>query len=142
MTTNRLFHGFGLLVVLVTAALLAIPVAISTLNVAPTIQGLIAPSSSRPDPVAAEQARLAFRRGEWNAGGEDIYTPLDLHDRQTSAAAAELRDPEVQRFIRYADQISTDLASQAWLNQRRGEWNEGTTELDVEQSRIAWRLAK
>jgi len=96
MTTNRLFNGFGLLVTLVVVGLLALPVAVGSLKVAPTMQALF------------------------------------------GLAAIEHQDPEIQRFIRYADQIS---AAQARLDQRRGEWNAGAADIDVEQSRIQWRAA-
>ena len=72
----------------------------------------------------AEQARLEFRRGEWNTG-YSLYAPLDAHERHASA---------------------NDAAGQARLEFRRGEWYAGNStaspEFDVEQARIGWRAGK
>ena len=125
MTINRLFNGLGWLVAL-AVGLLAIPVAISTLKVSPGALAIFSPGAGQANVAAIEQARLEFRRGEWYAGSETVNALLDLHDRQTSAAAYELQDPEVQRFIGYADQVSAALAAQTFLDQRRGEWYAGS----------------
>lgn len=115
MTTNRLYTVFSLitLLALVSAGAIAIPMLVGSLNTPPNTVS-----------VSAEQARLEFRRGEWNAGSENIYTALDQHERHAAAAAD---DPEIKRFIAYA----SALAEQTRLDQRRGEWYAGYTTVGV-----------
>ncbi len=55
---------------------------------------------------AAEQARVAFRRGEWNAGNVNIYAPLDAHDRHPDVAAGEALPLEFQRYLWYGGQAA------------------------------------
>jgi hypothetical protein len=105
MTTNRLFSGFNLLVILalVAAALLAIPLAVSTLHLAPSTVAIVGPGASDPNPISADQARFEFRRGEWFGGREDIYSsgkPVELefqrylwYHGQSSATAEPVVDP-------------------------------------------------
>ena len=115
MSTNRLYTVFSLitLLALVSAGAIAIPMLVGSLNTAqntvsvsaeqarldqrqgewhagqaavsvdPEIARFVAYSSA-----LAEQARLAFRRGEWHAGSENIYAPLDQHERNASVTAA------------------------------------------------------
>jgi len=124
MTTNRVYALFGLIVIL---GLAGAGVLTSLLSVAHSPSANAGQAVSAPNQIMAEQARLDQRRGEWNAGSENIYAPLDEHDRHQSAPAA-------------------DAAEQALLDQRRGEWNAGQAPkpagFDVEQARIQWRASK
>lgn len=85
-------------------------------------------SDRHPIDVAAlaEQARIEFRRGEWNAGTAASSAALDQSDRHPIDAAA--------------------LAEQARIEYRRGEWSTGggasAAAFDVEQARLQWRAAK
>jgi hypothetical protein len=116
MTTNRLYALFGLITLLALGLVgaLMLPVVAQP------------PAASPVSAAAAEQARLAQRHGEWFAGEENIYAPLDLHDRHPSAAAS---DPEILRFVAYAN----GLAEQARLAQRRGEWFAGESDPEIQR---------
>jgi hypothetical protein len=155
MSTNRLYVLFGLisLLALATVGLLA-----------NTSLGL--PFNLGPKPAvsgaAAEAARLDQRRGEWFAGEQNLYAPLDQHDRHPSVAGV---DPEIQRFVSYSNSVLAAQAEQARLAQRRGEWFAGAPSVaavgyefqsflwytkgiagpaafDVEQARLQWRAGK
>ena len=130
MSTSRLFSVCVVLALVVVAVLtisagIATSAIVSGTNAAldqherhPELSNL-----SVPNAAVAEQARLAYRRGEWTAGS-NLYAPLDAHERHASA---------------------NDAAEQARLDYRRGEWeagNGGSSAFDVEQARIGWRAGK
>ena len=131
MSTSRLFSiivALGLVVV----AVLTIRAGIATSAIVSGTSAALDQHERHPEltnlslnsAAAAEQARLAYRRGEWTAGS-NVYVPLDAHERHASA---------------------TDAAEQARLEYRRGEWYAGSStaspEFDVEQARIGWRAGK
>src|SRR6185369_11571663 len=66
----------------------------------------------------ADQARLAQRRGEWFAGEQNIYAPLDAHDRHPAVVAV---DPEIQRFVAYSNELAAAIriARRDALSQRK-----------------------
>ncbi len=149
MTTNRLFTVFGLITMLalVTAAVLAASLAIDSLHLPLNTVGGPGQAGGNASVVSAEQARLEFRRGEWFSGRENLYAPLDQHDRHPNVAASEPLALEFQRDLWYTSYASpAALAEQARLDQRRGEWNAGyaasLAEPDVEQARLQWRATK
>jgi hypothetical protein len=87
---------------------------------------VVAPSNA----VAAEQARLEFRRGEWYAGYSARAVPaaaLDLHERQANyasrAAAAEAARLSFRRGEWNAATEIANAAEKARLEFRRGEWS-------------------
>ena len=135
MSISRLFSVFVALA-LVVVAVLTIRAGIATSAVVSSSKVVLDQQERHPgfinlsaaDSVKAaalaEQARLEFRRGEWNAG-YNLYAPLDAHERHTTASTA---------------------AEQARLEFRRGEWYAGNStaspEFDVEQARLQWRAGK
>ena len=130
MSTSRLFSVIVVLALVVVAVLtiragIATSAIVSSTNAAldqherhPELSNL-----SVPNAAVAEQARLAYRRGEWNAAS-NVYAPLDAHERHA---------------------IAYSPAEQARLDFRRGEWdagNGGSPAFDLEQARLQWRTVK
>ena len=130
MSTSRLFSVFAMMA-LVMVAVLTIRAGIATSAIVSSTSAALdqherhpeLANLSVPSAAVAEQARLAYRRGEWNAGS-NVYAPLDAHERHAPI---------------------NDAAEQARLDYRRGEWeagNGGPSAFDVEQARLQWRAGK
>lgn len=117
MSTSRLFSLFVALT-LVVVAVLTIRAGIATSELVSSPKAALDQHERHPvlvnsSAVAAEQVRLEFRRGEWNAG----YSP----------SAAKL-----------AEQARLEFRRGEW-NAGRAT---GHAEFDVEQARIQWRAGK
>ena len=137
MSTSRLF-SIVVALALVAVAVLTVQAGIATSNVVSSPKAALDQherhpafvNSSGPNAAVAEQARLEYRRGEWNAGAAaNAGVALDQHERHPS-------------FVN----LSSALAEQARLEYRRGEWNAGSSagaaQFDVEQARLGWRATK
>jgi hypothetical protein len=132
MSTSRLFSLFVALALVVVVAL-TVQAGITTSKVVSSPQAVLDQherhpafvNSSAPSAAVAEQARLEYRRGEWNASQSNYAAALDQHERHINLATS---------------------AEQARLDYRRGEWNAGNTvsatAFDVEQTRIGWHAGK
>jgi hypothetical protein len=131
MSTKRLFAlpGYAKFGLFVAAAALAACLSAGFLGFPPIVGSSLGQPHAGPSVMAAEQARLVFRRGEWSAGSYNPYAVLDQHERHLASAAS---DPEIQRFIAHAN----SLTEQARLAQRHGEWLAGTVVIDPEIQRF------
>ena len=125
MSTSRLF-SIVVALALVVVAVLTIRAGIATSQIVSSTNAALDQHERHPGFVnlssaLAEQARLEYRQGEWNAGQNSIAA-LDQHERHVNLAAS---------------------TEQARFEYRRGEWNAGSSagaaRYDVEQARIGWR---
>ncbi len=125
--THRTSHlaGHQGLAVLLVLALLAVGVIAVAAIAAMTQPATTVIDSSNA--LAAEQARLDFRRSEWSAGyAAPVAVPaaaLDQHERQ----AARVTAAESARLVFRQSEWNTGrnnaaAAEQARLDFRRGEW--------------------
>ena len=134
MSTNRLF-SIVVALALVVVVVLTVQAGIATSNVVSNPKTALDQHERHPafvnlNSALAEQARLAYRRGEWNAGtAANAGVALDQHERHPGSV-----------------NLSPALAEQARLEYRRGEWNAGSSagaaQFDVEQARLGWRATK
>jgi hypothetical protein len=128
MSTSRLLSVLatvGLIVVMVVAVGTAATANLSNSALDQHERHPASVNSSALSAAVAEQARLEYRRGEWNASHSNYAAVLDQHERHITVASS---------------------ADQARLDYRRGEWNAGNSadaaKFDVEQTRIGWRAGK
>lgn len=111
--------AFLLVLALVASGVIAMAAILSATRPA-TIA--VAPNNA----IAAEQARLEFRRGEWAALDTAPAAALDQHERHANtasrAAAAESARLSFRRGEWNMVSDSAAAAERARLNFRRGEW--------------------
>lgn len=112
------------LAVFLALALLAIGV-IAVIAILPATRPAIMPLSPN-SALAAEQARVEFRRGEWAALSTAPAAALDQHERRANyasrAAAAEAARLSFRQGEWNVARDSAPAAERARLEFRRGEW--------------------
>jgi hypothetical protein len=124
MSTSRLFNVFVALALVVVTAL-TVHAGIATSEVVSSPKAVLDqherhPAFANPSAALAEQARLAYRRGEWNAGNSVASPAFDMEQARLSWRASTPVASAQNSTGRTLNQQTRDAIQAWWLAQHAG----------------------
>jgi hypothetical protein len=124
MSTSRLFDVFVALALAIVAAL-TIHLGIATSEVMSSPKAVIDQHErhlafANPSATLAEQARLAYRQGEWNAGNSAASPAFDVEQARIGWRAATSASSAQNLTGRTLNQQTRDAIQARWLAQHGG----------------------